>query len=73
MDTMSKQRRPKSAAPAQDEPLNVYVRLDADTSAALVAFVAAQPVAPSNAAVCIKALHEFLTRHGHWPPKPARP
>lgn len=72
MDTMSKQRRPKSQPASPGEPLSVYVRMDLPTSAALVAFVESQPVAPSNAAVCLKALHEFLARHGFWPP-PATP
>lgn len=68
MDTMSKQRKTKSEAAGQD-PIILYVRLDADTSAALTEFLEAQPVAPERTAVTVKALREFLAHHGFWPRK----
>ena len=48
----------------------LFIRLDADTEAALVAYIAAQDVEPDRSAVGKKALHEFLSKRGHWPPKP---
>lgn len=70
MSVMSKSRRPKPAPATDDAGLTaLYVRLDQPTSDALRGFVASQLVPPSNAAVTLKALHEFLRRHGHWPPK----
>jgi hypothetical protein len=72
MSTMSKQRKQKAPA-AQDEPepVTVYVRLDAATSGALARFVGSQDVPPTNPAVVVKALHEFLARRGYWPPPSA--
>lgn len=67
--TMSKRRTKPEPAPESPEPLVVYLRLDLPTSIALTAFVESQDVAPTNPAVVLKALHEFLERRGHWPPK----
>lgn len=48
-------------------PLTMAVHQE--TSDALKAFLDAQPARPSKSSVVIQALHEFLARHGFWPPK----
>jgi hypothetical protein len=69
MSLMSKQRKQPTPAEPEPEPIILYVRLDKPTSAAFREFVDSQPVPPSNPAVTVKALHEFLAKHGHWPRK----
>lgn len=66
MNVMSKQK-PK---PAKDRGPVLYIRLDDPTEAALQAFIKAQTVEPDRTAVGLKSLHEFLTKHGFWPPAP---
>lgn len=69
-DTMSKKPAKKSGS--KDGGV-LAIRLDKATEAALMAFIAAQAVEPDRSAVGLKSLHEFLQRHGFWPPKPSEP
>jgi len=68
LDTMPKPR--KQTTEPKHRGAVLFIRLDADTEAALVAYIAAQDVEPDRSAVGKKALHEFLSKRGHWPPKP---
>jgi hypothetical protein len=63
MPVMAKEKEPKT------DTITLYVRLDRDTSDCLRAYIEAQDVAPSNAAVTIKALRTFLSERGFWPPR----
>lgn len=81
-DRMSKPHKPEK--PRQDKPEKphqadadaserdeyvLFIRLDAQTEAALQAFMAAQPFKPQRQEIGIKALYQLLERHGFWPPK----
>ncbi len=69
MSEPSKPKKGQKAAPKDRGPV-LYVRLDNTTEQALQAFMKAQTVEPDRSAVGMKALHEFLAKHGFWPPKP---
>lgn len=66
MKCMSKQKPPKPGS--KDRGPVLYLRLDEPTEDALQAFIRAQTVEPDRTAVGLKALHEFLAKHGFWPP-----
>lgn len=67
-----------SKKPAKDKPAKgrgpvVFMTLDSDTDAALESFIANQTIPPDRAPVALKALREFLSKHGYFPPKKPRP
>lgn len=70
LDTMPKPRKSEPPKPVSKPRGPVlFIRLDGDTEAALVAFIAAQDVEPDRSAVGLKALRGFLRERGFYPPK----
>lgn len=67
MAVMSKAKKPAKAAPDDDEPKPIYLRVDRRTHRALALFISRQPAAPERTTVTLAALHEFLAKHGCWP------
>jgi biopolymer transport protein ExbD len=69
--TMSKQRKQSKQEPEKPKP--VYLRIDADTDAALASYISKQQVPPERTAVTLAALRKFLREQGDYPPpKPAK-
>lgn len=72
LDRMSKPHKPekpRQADASERDEYVLFIRLDAQTEAALQAFMAAQPFKPQRQEIGIKALYQLLERHGFWPPK----
>lgn len=75
LDVMSEPKKGARRTPAvvppkeKDRPPAMYFRLDDATNAAIAAFIKSQRVPPTQPAVGLQALHEFLQREGFWPPK----
>jgi len=67
LSVMSKQRKPSGKSKPR---LVLFVTLTQSDEDALQAYIAAQDVEPDRSAVGLKALHEFLSKRGYWPPKP---
>ena len=68
-------KRKPGPKPSADKPARgpvLYVRMPDELEAAMQAFIQAQIIQPDRTAVAVKAIEELLSRHGHWPPKPAR-
>lgn len=59
-------KRPRGTYP--NGPV-LFLRMGKDTEDAIQAFIASQVVPPDRTAVGLSALHEFLAKHGFWPPK----
>lgn len=68
-ELMSKPKKQSVKKSDKDKPTTVFFRLDEPTEAALASFIRSQPVPPSIPSVAFQALHDFLVKHGHWPPK----
>lgn len=66
------QPKKKPNREAKSRQPSMYLRYDEATDEAVRAFIAAQPVPPDKNAVGLTALHQFLERHGFWPPKGER-
>lgn len=66
-----KPKEPKSSE-SPEESMSVFLRLDPATTAAMRAFIAAQPAPPSAPATALAAIHQFLERQGFWPPPKAK-
>lgn len=47
----------------------VYLRLDDGTYRALLSYIGSQETPPDKTTVGLVALRQFLTKHGHYPPK----
>ncbi len=56
-------KKPKDTAPV------IYLRLDDGTYSALLAYIGAQETPPDKTTVGLVALRQFLSKHGHYPPK----
>ena len=69
-DTPKRTAKDKPAAKGRG-PV-VFMTLDSDTDAALESFIADQTIPPDRAPVALKALREFLSKHGYFPPKKPR-
>lgn len=65
-------KQPKSQKPPKRKRDVLFISLDSETEACLVAFIASQVVEPDRSAVGLKALREFLGKQGYWPPKPGK-
>jgi hypothetical protein len=61
MDGMAKKKDSPASPPADKPRQVVFMTLDDESWAALESFRASQDVAPERAAVCLKALRQFLT------------
>lgn len=61
-------KQPPPSKPAKQRGPVVFITLDDETDAQLQAFIAAQDVEPSSAAVGLKALREFLVSRGFRKP-----
>lgn len=71
LDLMSKPKRTRGRPPkrpAEERGPILYLRIDKQTDAAIQSFIASQLVPPDRTAVGLSAIHEFLTKHGYWPP-----
>lgn len=51
------------AAVADDGTMILYVKLDRETTGLLNDFIAGQLITPTNAAVTVAALREFIANH----------
>lgn len=65
-----KPRKTAASKPAKKRGPVLFMTLDAETEAALVAYIAAQEVEPDRSAVGIKALRLFLSERKYLKPDP---
>lgn len=66
--TIKKPDDPQPAKTSKRRGPVLFISLDANTEASLVAFISSQVVEPDRSAVGLKALREFLAKQGYWPP-----
>ncbi len=69
MDCMAKSPKAPKASGGKPKGPTLFIRMTQAHENALAAFIAAQAVSPERPAVGLKALEEFLAKHGYWPPK----
>jgi hypothetical protein len=72
LPVMGKKRKSSEGKGAKPPRLVLFVSLTRADEDALQAYIAEQDVSPDRSAVGLKALHEFLAKRGHWPPKSPR-
>jgi hypothetical protein len=63
-----KKRKKPGRPPGRKTSATVYARVDPELEGAIDAYIQAQRVQPTQTAVVIVALQEFLEKEGFWPP-----
>lgn len=66
--SMAKTPKKPAPKPSDKKPQIVYLRLDDDIAASMALYISKQDIEPSPPAVTMKALREFFTSRGCYPP-----